>query len=392
MSTSLELYRSVPKYLAARAIGPRLPGLLAGPVSSLRLVNREEPAVPARGWARVRPLLSGICGSDLGAISGQTSFYFSSLVSMPFVPGHEIVGELLDDVDGLKAGQRVVIDPVLGCAARGVTPMCEPCARGDHGLCERVTGGHVSAGLQTGYCADTGGGWSGGLVAHRAQLHAVPDAIDDQTAVMIEPMACALHAVRRANVPRDATVLIVGAGTVGLLTLIALRASAEPGKVIVVAKHPQQVALAKRYGATDVVSPSDALAAVRRTTQAFRLHPERSAPYLLGGVDVSFECVGTKSSLDLALRATRARGRVVLSGMPPRVDLSPAWFRELEVVGAYSGAGNFDDALSLAAENELGAMVGATYPLNRWREAVDHALSAGKLGTVKVVFDPTREN
>lgn len=392
MSTALELYRSVPKYVAARVIGPKLPGLLAGPVSSLRLVNREDPEPPAGGWAGVRPLLSGICGSDIGAISGQTSFYFSALVSMPFVPGHEVVGELLDDVDGLRAGQRVVIDPVLGCAARGVEPACAPCARGDHGLCERVTGGHVSAGLQTGYCADTGGGWSGKLVAHRAQMHAVPDDLDDQTAVMIEPMACALHAVRRANVPRDATVLIVGAGTVGILTLIALRAEAEPGRIIMVAKHPNQVAFAKRYGATDVVSPSDALAAVRRTTQAFRLHPERSAPYLLGGVDVSFECVGSKSGLDLALRATRARGRVVLSGMPPRVDLSPAWFRELEVVGAYSGAGAFADAIPLAQSNELGALVGATYPLSRWREAIDHAVSAGSLGTIKVAFDPTREN
>ncbi len=392
MSTALELYRSVPKYVAARVMGSKFPGMLAGPISSLRLVNREDPEPPATGWAPVRPVLSGICGSDLGAISGQTSFYFSALVSMPFVPGHEVVGELLADVDGLKAGQRVVIDPVLSCAARGVEPMCEPCGRGDHGLCERVTGGHVSAGLQIGYCSDTGGGWSGMLVAHRSQMHAVPEDLDDQSAMMIEPMACAVHAVRRANVPRDATVLIVGAGTVGLLTLIALRAEAEPGRIIVVAKHPNQVELAKRYGATHVVDPSDALAAVRRATQAFRLHPERSAPYLLGGVDLSFECVGSKSGLDLALRATRARGRVVLSGMPPRVDLSPAWFRELEVVGAYSGAGAFADAIPLAQANELGALVGATYPLSRWREAIDHAVSAGSLGTIKVAFDPTREN
>ena len=112
---------------------------------------------------------------------------------------------------------------------------------------------------------------------------------------------------------------------------------------------------------------------------------------MLGGVDVAFECVGSKDSLDLALRATRAQGRVVLSGMPARADLTPAWFRELEVVGAYSGAGAFTDAMELARSAELGALVGATYPLDRWREAIDHALSAGKLGTTKVAFDP-REN
>jgi threonine dehydrogenase-like Zn-dependent dehydrogenase len=388
---ALEVHRSVPRYLAQRTIGRRVPGLLAGPISSLRLVHRESPEPPATDWAPVRPLLSGICGSDLTTLSGDASFYFSALVSMPFVPGHEVVGSLEADVDGLRAGQRVVIDPVLGCAARGIDPVCEPCARGDHGLCERVTGGHVSAGLQTGYCADTGGGWSGALVAHRTQLHAVPDSLDDQTALMTEPLACAIHAVRRASVPRDARVLVSGAGTVGLLTIAALREFSEAGPVVAVAKHGHQAAMAKRYGATDVVPPAEAIGAVRRATQAFRLHPERSAPFLLGGADVSFECAGSRASLDLALRATRARGRVVLAGMPPRADLSPAWFRELEVVGAYSGAGAFDDALSFLAGSDLGRLVSATYPLSRWREAIDHALSAGRLGSVKIAFDLTKE-
>ena len=72
MSLSLELYRSVPRYVAARAIGQRFPGLLAGPVAPLRLVNREDPTLPTDGWARVRPLLSGICGSDLATISGRS--------------------------------------------------------------------------------------------------------------------------------------------------------------------------------------------------------------------------------------------------------------------------------------------------------------------------------
>ena len=388
---SLELHRSVPRYVAQRTIGRRLPGLIAGPISSLRLVHRDPPALPGPGWARVTPLLSGICGSDLATVSGEASFYFSALVSMPFVPGHEVVGELLDDVDGLGAGQRVVLDPVLGCAARGIDPPCEPCARRDHGLCERITGGHVATGLQTGYCADTGGGWSGALVAHRSQLHAVPDGITHETALMTEPLACAIHAVRRAAVPADARVLVVGSGTVGLLTIAALREFSEAGPIVAVAKHGHQAALARRYGATDVVPPNEALGAVRRATRAFRLHPERSAPFLLGGADVTFDCAGTRASLDSALRATKARGRVVLSAMPARADLSPAWYRELEVVGAYAGAGAFGDALAFLADADLGGLVSASYPLSRWREALDHALTAGRLGSVKIAFDPTKE-
>jgi threonine dehydrogenase-like Zn-dependent dehydrogenase len=392
MSTqALELHRSIPRYVAQRTIGRKLPGLIAGPISSLRLVHRESPEPPGPGWARVTPVLSGICGSDLTTLSGDASFYFSALVSMPFVPGHEVVGTLAGDVNGLQAGQRVVLDPLLGCAARGIEPPCAPCARGDHGLCERVTGGHVAAGLQTGYCADTGGGWSGSLVAHHSQLHAVPDDLSDAAALMTEPLACAIHAVRRANVPRDARVLVGGAGTVGLLTIAALREFSEAGPIVAVAKHGHQASLARAYGATEVVPPAEALGVVRRATQAFRLHPERSHPFLLGGADVAFECAGSRESLDLALRATRARGRVVLAGMPPRADLSPAWFRELEVVGAYSGSGAFADSLGMLSGSDIGRLLSATYPLDRWREAIDHAMSAGRLGSIKIAFDPTKE-
>jgi threonine dehydrogenase-like Zn-dependent dehydrogenase len=171
---------------------------------------------------------------------------------------------------------------------------------------------------------------------------------------------------------------------------MALREFSEAGRIIVVAKHERQADIARSNGAV-TVTPADALGAVRRGTRAFRLDPERTAPFLLGGVDVAFECVGSKASLDLALRCTRARGTVVLSGMPERADLSPAWFRELTVIGAYSGAGAFDDALKMA-DPEVGKLVGPAYPLSAWREGIDHALSAGSLGATKVAFDPRLES
>lgn len=388
---ALEYHRSVAKFLAARTLGERFPGLLAGPAAALRLVQRDDPVPPADGWARIRPILSGICGSDLATLSGHSSFSFSALVSMPFVPGHEVVGVLEDPCEDLAPGTRVVLDPVLGCAARGIEEPCEPCATGTHGLCERVTGGHVSAGLQTGYCQDTGGGWGRRLIAHRSQLHAVPEALNDEAAVLIEPLACALHAVRRVSIPRDAHVLVVGAGTQGLLTILALRAEGHDGTITCVAKHPQQASLARRLGATDATKPADALAAIRLQTRAFRLHPERSTPFLLGGVDIAFDSAGNHSSLDLALRATKARGTVIMSGMPARVDLMPAWFRELTVTGAYSGAGCFDDAITLAGSHPIADLVSAVYTLDHWRDALDHAFGAGGLGATKICFDPQQE-
>jgi len=397
VTVALELYRSVPRYVAARAVGKRLPGLIAGPLAPLRLVSRDEPIPPAQGWGRVAPRLAGICGSDLATIAGKSSFYFSPLVSMPFVPGHEVVGNLYDDVEEVPAGTRVVLDPVLACAARGLPP-CDSCAEGATGRCDRVTVGHVAPGLQTGYCADTGGGWSGMLVAHRSQLYPVPDAVSDERAVLVEPLACAIHAAMRGRPGPGDSVLVVGAGTVGILTLLALRELTEAGRITVVAKHRGQRDLARRFGATEVVGPGEAVSAVRRASHAFRLQPERGSAFLLGGVDLAIECAGTRGSLELALRTTRAGGRVVLAGLPVAgADLTPVWFRELEVVGAYASGTEsadggrrrtFDLAVAVASEVDLDGVVGATYPLASWREAIDHAMSAGRLGTPKVAFDP----
>ena len=143
---ALEFYRSPAKYVGARALGARAPGLVSGPLAPLRLVSLKDQAPPRPGWARVRPRLSGICGSDLATISGRSSFYFSPLVSLPFVPGHEVVGELLDDCEDLAAGTRIVMSSVLACAARGEDPVCPNCAAGDTGRCDRVTVGHLQAG------------------------------------------------------------------------------------------------------------------------------------------------------------------------------------------------------------------------------------------------------
>jgi threonine dehydrogenase-like Zn-dependent dehydrogenase len=390
---ALEYFRSAPRYIGARTIGAQVPGLLSGPLAPLRLVNIKDPEAPNGhgGWARVKPLLAGICGSDLSTIAGKSSFYFSPLVSTPFVPGHEIVGELQEDCDDLSAGTRVVMGSVLSCAARGEDPLCPNCAVGDTNRCDRVTVGDLKAGLQTGYCTETGGGWAREMVAHRSQLHAIPEEMSDEVAVLLEPFACAVHAATRAAVQPGDTVLVVGAGTVGILTLIAIKLFSQPGHVIVAAKHQKQRAAAKLAGADEVVRPEHTAKAVRRHTSAVKLTPERGQDFLLGGADVALECTGSKSALDLALRTTKAGGRVVVSGIPGAgADLTPVWFRELELVGAYTATTrDFDTAIRTAGNLPyLQQLVGATYPLASWRDAIDHAMSAGSLGTFKVAFRP----
>jgi threonine dehydrogenase-like Zn-dependent dehydrogenase len=319
---------------------------------------------------------------------------------MPFVPGHEVVGELLDDCGELPAGTRVVLSSVLACEARGEDPPCPNCAAGMANRCDRVTVGHLKPALQTGYSTETSGGWARQMVAHRSQLWPVPDTMDDRTAVLVEPLADAIHAALRARIEPGATVLIVGAGTVGLLTLLAVKLLTPAGHVTVAAKHERQRAAARLAGADEIVRPEHATKAVRRRAAAVKLTPERGQDFLLGGVDVALECTGSRSALDLALRTTRAGGRVVVSGIPGSgADLTPLWFRELEMVGAYTTSiealpdGTRKHAFELAIEMAtslpmLADMVGATYPLDRWRDALDHAMSAGSLGTFKVAFAP----
>lgn len=378
---ALRFERSLPRYAAARVAGSLLAGS-GGRVGPLHLTDLDEPALPGPGWQRIRPRLAGICGSDLATVDGRSSRYFEPIVSFPFVPGHEIVAD--------SDSGRVVVEPVLSCQPRGIDPLCPQCAAGRTGNCQNIALGQIEPGLQTGYCADTGGGWATALVAHESQLHPVPHAMSDEAAVMVEPAACAVHAALRPGVERPASVVVLGAGTVGLCTIAAVRTHLSPGTLVAAAKHPEQRRLAAALGADSVVDPGEIRRAVRRLSRG---------PMVGDGVgegaEVVFDCVGSADSLGDALAVARPRAQVVMVGMPGRisVDLTGLWHREIGLVGAYAygreagGARTFDLAFQLVAEAGLDRLVSAAYPLDRYRDAIDHAAHAGARGAVKVVFD-----
>jgi threonine dehydrogenase-like Zn-dependent dehydrogenase len=373
---ALVFERSLPRLAAARVAWK------AGPLSFTR--DADEPELPGPGWQRVRPRLAGICGSDLATVSGRSSRWFEPIVSFPFVPGHEIVGDLDD-------GTRVVVEPVLACAARDIDPPCAACAEGATDRCERLAFGHVQPGLQTGFCADTGGGWSTALVAHETQLHRVPEHMSDEAAVMVEPAACAIHGALASGVTGE-TAVVIGVGTLGLCAIAALRAHALPGRLVAAGKHPEQRRLARALGADTVVEPGELRRAVRRATGSMALDTG-----LTGGADVVVDCVGSEATLSEALAVVRPGGTIVLIGMPGQVsvDLTPLWQRQVMLVGAYAygtepdldGRRTFELAFDLVQEADLGRLVSARYPLERFREAIDHAAGAGRRGAVKVAFD-----
>ncbi|MDP9440771.1 MAG: zinc-binding dehydrogenase, partial [Actinomycetota bacterium] len=303
---ALAFERNVGRYAAAVVAGRFAAGGGAR-VGPLRLVDLDEPVPPGPGWHRVRPHLAGICGSDLATIDGRSSRYFEPIVSFPFVPGHEVVGELDD-------GSRVVVQPVLTCATRGIQPPCEMCAGGRVNLCERVAFGHLEPGLQTGFCSDTGGGWGLVLVAHDTQLHAVPEDMPDEAAVLVEPTACAVHAARSTDA---ADIAVIGAGTLGLLTIAALRHRPHPPRLLLAtAKHPEQRRLARELGADVVVEPTALERAVRSATRSLK-----AGDQLTSGIDAVIDCVGSEASLRQALSVVAPGGTVVVVGMPATVSL-----------------------------------------------------------------------
>jgi len=379
---ALEFSRKPARYAAAMIAGALRPGAGAS-VGPLRLRDLDEPEVPADGWVTLRPRLAGICGSDLSTIDGHSSRYFEPIVSFPFVPGHEVVGDLDD-------GTRAVLVPVLHCEVRGITPVCPGCASGDVNRCERIAFGHLEPGLQSGFCESTGGGWSETMVAHPAQLVPVPDELSDEAAVMVEPTACAVHAAEvavRALDGSDGPVVVIGAGTLGLLTIAALP---EGLPIMTGAKYAHQKRLATELGAKTVVSPDELNGAVRLATRSMKLGADHAAGQLTGGAPVVVDCVGSEASLAQALEVVAPGGTVLVVGMPATVslDLTGLWHREVALRGVYAyRREDFRAALQLVASKDLGRLVSATYPLSRYEDAIVHAADAGRRGAVKIAFD-----
>jgi threonine dehydrogenase-like Zn-dependent dehydrogenase len=374
------------RYVAA-AVASRLSPGAGAQLGPLRLKDIPPPEIPGDGWQRVFPQLAGICGSDLATVDGRSSRYFDALVSFPFVPGHEVVGQLED-------GSRVVIEPVLGPSCRGEAPPFDNAAPGDGDDYGYLLAGDIDDGLQTGYCASTGGGWGTELIAHDSQLHSVPDEFSDEAAVMIEPVAGGVHTAFKARIEPGDTVVVQGSGTMGLCALAAIRHLTPAGTVIAAAKYPMQRELAEELGADIVVAPSELKRTVRRVTGCRLIGNDLS-----GGADVTIDAVGNAASITTSISITRPRGRIVLLGMPgvTKVDLTPLWHRETELVGAYTygtehlpdggKAKSFDLAFDLVRSADLGRLVSATYPLGHYTDALRHAAEAGPRGAVKIAFD-----
>jgi L-iditol 2-dehydrogenase len=323
--------------------------------STLTVVDLPLPS-PGPGEVRLRVKACGICGSDLHGMDGSSGRRIP-----PLVMGHEASGVIDAAGEGVtawKSGDRVTFDSTVWCGE------CGYCREGRVNLCDsrQVVGVACAEFRRDGAFAEY-------VTIPQRILHRLPDSLSFEEAAFAEPVGVALHAVRRAGDVGGSTVLVVGAGLIGLLIVQALK-RAGAARVIAVDLDEGRLKLARELGADE----------------AFR---GGETPPLLE-VDLAMEVVGAAPTVDLALRSVRKGGRVVLVGnLSPSVPLplQVVVTRELDVLGSCAIAGEYPEALEAIASGSIRVMplISASVVLEQGASAFEKAKAPGAL---KVLVTP----
>ena len=385
---------------AGQPASEQLPGL-----AHLQLTDVPVPDLPNENWAVIKSKIAGICGSDLGFLQGKPMPAAEPYFKLPIIPGHELFGEVAalgKKVRGLHVGQRVSIDPTLGCRERGFKTLCPQCRHGNPGICEHLAEGNLSPGLLIGTCRDTGGGWGEFFVAPSHRLFPLPDKISDDEASLLEPFSVCLRAVLNNPPQKKEQVVVIGAGTIGLMTVAALKAVEPTCRVACVAKYLFQAELARTLGAEYTIDSQndDVMVRVGELAQTKVYKLSSGGAVLAGGVRLVYDTVTSAMTLNQSLRMLRGKGTLVILGLatvPEGVDWTPIWMKEVFVVGSltygvetFKGkrADTFARAIDFLARRraDLTPIRPRKYPLDRYREALLAAASKKTSGAVKVSF------
>ena len=405
---------SIPKYLVAKALGPKRKRLHYGPGTCFDLREVKAPVRPDRSWAELRPELVGVCGTDLGTIFFKLSPAMSAVSSMPCVLGHEILArvtappEKKRDATGraIKEGDRVVVDPFVGCAARGIaeSEACASCKTGHYSTCERAGTG-PKKGVMLGAGKDLPGGFADHAIAYEDMLFDVEGRVAGDVAVLVEPLAVSVQAIA-THAPKEGRVLVIGGGPIGLAATWALNRLRPNVEVTLVSLEDFQLEHAKRLGAAHVLKPPrdlDVVEVLGMHVGSPVLRPVLGRPFLAGGFDMVVECVGMPSTLEDALRVARPRGTVVMAGcqgIVNKIDLTFVWSREQRVVGtvAYGWCPDlegkrrrtFDVTIDLVSDDveRLRPLVTHEFPMDRYAEAIDASVERRANKSVKAVLRP----
>lgn len=326
----------------------------------------------------IRIAACGICASDCKCWSGAKIFWggASPWVKAPVVPGHEFFGHVEQlgsgaaEHFGVSLGDTVIAEQIVPC------DRCRYCTSGKYWMCEV----HNIFGFQR-RVAD-GGMAQYMRIPSTARLHKIPHGMPLEDAAIIEPLACAIHAVQRGDIQLDDVAVIAGAGPIGLMMVQVARLKT-PRKLVVIDMVAERRELALRYGADVVIDPStqDAAAIVRELTGGY-------------GCDVYIEATGSPAGVSQGLDIIRKLGRFVefsVFGSDTSVDWSIIGDRkELDVRGAHLGPYCYPIAIDLLARGLVTSVgiVTHAYTLEQWDEAI---LVANSLASIKVLLKPTQK-
>lgn len=334
--------------------------------TDLRVEDRPEPVL-VPGELLVAVACGGICGSDLSYFrkGGVGDFRLRE----PLTLGHEVAGTVVESAAGDGApvvGTRVAINPSRACLR------CPQCRAGRGNLCRDMRFLGSAARMP-----HVQGGFSAMLGVRPDQCAAIPDAMPFRLAACAEPLAVALHAMRRAGPLLGRRVLVAGAGPIGLMCLAAARlAGAAEVTVSDLAEMPLQVARTMGAAATVRVADDDALAR------------EAAAG---GGFEIAFEAAGTAGSVASLPALMRPGGRIVQLGMLPP-GLSPVavnlmMAREIDLLGSFRFCDEFADAVAALASGriDVSPMLSARFPLDE--AAAAFAMAGDRTRAIKVHLD-----
>jgi L-iditol 2-dehydrogenase len=303
--------------------------LLLSSYNHLELANLPVPS-PAPDEVLIRVAACGICGSDVHGYDGSSGRRIP-----PLVMGHEaagIVSAVGSSVSSFAPGDRVTFDSTVYCGA------CPSCLRGDMNLCDSRQVLGVS-------CGDyrRAGAFAEFVAVPARILHRLPENLPFAEAAMLEAVAVAIHGVNLAHITASDSVLVIGAGTIGILTLQAVRATGCK-KVLVTDVDQDRLNLAKQLGATETRLSSENL-----QSQILQLTSNQ-------GVDVALECVGRNETVAAGIDAARKGGTVVLVGnIAPSVNLplQKVVTRQIRLQGSCASSGEYPRAIELLASGAI---------------------------------------
>jgi len=375
------------------------------------LVDLPDPGFLLPDWVITKPRLTGVCGSD----SKQVFMDFGEMnldnpmrdfSSMPQVLGHEVVADVValgPEAEGLEVGDRVVLNPWLSCVPRGVSPVCPACETGDLSLCWNFDAPPIAPGIHIGTSKDASGGYATLMPAHPSQLFRVPDSVPDELAVFADPFAVSLHAITRHPPPSGGKVLVYGSGALGTCAVGILRTLHPDVEVGVVARFESQAELARKLGASAVFQPWPVKEMIEAAAEwsGGVLRGDHKLPMAYpGGIDVVYDTISKKETLEAAVSLLKARGTLVKAGVhgPERWEWTPLYFKEISWVG--SNAFGFEEVdgvrqhgiqhyLDLASSGrvDIADMLTHTFRLEDWRDAFTALATQDESGAIKIAFD-----